>query len=179
VICWRHLPTFLLIPAGQNAEAAERLLDAQAPAGGSRPRWRRRRRRGQAREGAGPAPVGEGAVGAPRTAHRPPLLPAPLPLLPRPLSLWYVRVFYFLHITYIHALFISCFRVSSLITICFFSLVIRHVEFWEEGWEHEGQVALIVGPRTGQINDAARTFEIFGFVFSSSLHTNRVFGDFF
>lgn len=95
-----YLPLEFLIPAGQNAEAAERLLDAQAPAGGSRPRRRRRRRRGQAREGAGPAAVGEGAVGAPRTAHRRALLPAPLPLLPRPLSLWYVRVFYFLHITY-------------------------------------------------------------------------------
>lgn len=60
-----------------------------------------------------------------------------------------------------------------------FLLFIRHVEFWEEGWEREGQVALIVRPRTEQINDAARTFETFGFVFSSSLHTNRVFGDFF
>jgi hypothetical protein len=50
----------------------------------------------------------------------------------------------------------------------------RYVEFWEEGWEREGQVALIVGTtaeQNQQINDAARTFEIFAFYlqfFSSS-----------
>jgi hypothetical protein len=47
----------------------------------------------------------------------------------------------------------------------------RYVEFWEEGWEREGQVAPIVATTAEQINDAARTFEIFAFYlqfFSSS-----------
>jgi hypothetical protein len=35
--------------------------------------------------------------------------------------------------------------------------------------------ALIVGTATEQISDAARTFEIFGFIFSFSLHPNHVF----
>ena len=66
------------------------------------------------RNGAGPAAVGEGAVRAPHTTHRRAVLPPVLPLLPRPLSFWYVRVFIFF---YIHVLFM-CVDVSSLFTIC-------------------------------------------------------------
>ena len=80
---WRHIPWF------RDAEAAERLGDAQAHAGGSR-RRRRRRRGGQAREGAGAAVVGDGPLRALHTARHRALLHPPLPLLPRPLSLWYV-----------------------------------------------------------------------------------------
>jgi hypothetical protein len=54
-------------------------------------------------------------------------------------------------------------------------LVFRYLEFWEEGWEREGKVALTVGTTTEQVNDAARTFEIFAFLFSVSLFIQIVY----